>query len=77
MAGAELDELPDLRVQFATTPNHVAEDGTEEFWPYLRDPETLARPWAVPGTPVWSTGSAASKSRTARGTSRTTRPTTT
>ena len=21
------------------------------FWPYLRDPETLARPWAVPGTP--------------------------
>ncbi|MEU6340704.1 2-oxoacid:acceptor oxidoreductase subunit alpha [Streptomyces sp. NPDC046977] len=47
----ELDELPDLRVQFATTPNHVAEDGTEEFWPYQRDPETLARPWAVPGTP--------------------------
>ncbi|MFF3564467.1 2-oxoacid:acceptor oxidoreductase subunit alpha [Streptomyces sp. NPDC002574] len=47
----ELDELPDLRVQFATTPNHLAEDGTEEFWPYQRDPETLARPWAVPGTP--------------------------
>ncbi|MFD3453356.1 2-oxoacid:acceptor oxidoreductase subunit alpha [Streptomyces sp. NPDC058691] len=47
----ELDELPDLRVQFATTRNHVAEDGTEEFWPYQRDPETLARPWAVPGTP--------------------------
>ena len=22
-----------------------------EFWPYLRDPETLARPWAIPGTP--------------------------
>ncbi len=21
------------------------------FWPYLRDPDTLARPWAVPGTP--------------------------
>ncbi len=21
------------------------------FWPYKRDPETLARPWAVPGTP--------------------------
>ena len=20
------------------------------FWPYLRDPETLARPWALPGT---------------------------
>ncbi|MCA1671394.1 MAG: 2-oxoglutarate ferredoxin oxidoreductase subunit alpha, partial [Actinobacteria bacterium] len=21
------------------------------FWPYLRDDETLARPWAIPGTP--------------------------
>ncbi|HEY5832592.1 2-oxoacid:acceptor oxidoreductase subunit alpha [Streptomyces sp.] len=47
----EPGELPDLRVQFATGPNHTAEDGTESFWPYLRDPETLARPWAVPGTP--------------------------
>jgi 2-oxoglutarate ferredoxin oxidoreductase subunit alpha len=25
--------------------------GTQAFLPYLRDPETLARPWAVPGTP--------------------------
>jgi 2-oxoglutarate ferredoxin oxidoreductase subunit alpha len=41
-----IDELPDLRVEFATAPN--GEDG--EFLPYLRDPETLARPWAVPGT---------------------------
>ncbi len=40
------DDLPDLTVSFATEPNHG-----EEFWPYLRDPETLARPWAVPGTP--------------------------
>jgi len=24
---------------------------TEGFQPYIRDPETLARPWAVPGTP--------------------------
>ncbi|MDG4531018.1 2-oxoacid:acceptor oxidoreductase subunit alpha [Streptomyces sp. AV19] len=47
----EPDELPDLRVQFATTPNHELADGTEVFWPYKRDPETLARPWAVPGTP--------------------------
>ncbi|MEV6005579.1 2-oxoacid:acceptor oxidoreductase subunit alpha [Streptomyces sp. NPDC051976] len=44
-------DLPDLRVQFATGPNHTDADGTESFWPYLRDPETLARPWAVPGTP--------------------------
>jgi 2-oxoglutarate ferredoxin oxidoreductase subunit alpha len=43
-------ELPDLRVRFASGPNHTAEDGTESFWPYLRDPQTLARPWAVPGT---------------------------
>ena len=43
----EPEELPDLRVPFATEPNRP--DGS--FWPYLRDPETLARPWAVPGTP--------------------------
>ncbi|MFF8711333.1 2-oxoacid:acceptor oxidoreductase subunit alpha [Streptomyces sp. NPDC015184] len=47
----EPDELPDLRVRFATGPNHELADGTEVFWPYKRDPETLARPWAVPGTP--------------------------
>ncbi|WP_058047357.1 2-oxoacid:acceptor oxidoreductase subunit alpha [Streptomyces roseifaciens] len=47
----EADELPDLRVQFATGPNHTLADGTEVFWPYKRDPQTLARPWAVPGTP--------------------------
>jgi 2-oxoglutarate ferredoxin oxidoreductase subunit alpha len=41
-----VEDLPDLRVEFATAPN--GEDG--EFLPYLRDPETLARPWAVPGT---------------------------
>ncbi|MFB0616966.1 2-oxoacid:acceptor oxidoreductase subunit alpha [Streptomyces sp. AGS-58] len=46
----ELDELPDLRVRFASGPNHTLEDGTEVFWPYKRDPQTLARPWAVPGT---------------------------
>jgi len=42
-----VEDLPDLRVEFATEPN--GPDG--EFLPYLRDPETLARPWAVPGTP--------------------------
>ncbi|MFJ5014207.1 2-oxoacid:acceptor oxidoreductase subunit alpha [Streptomyces griseoluteus] len=47
----DLDELPDLQVQFAQGPNHTLEDGTEAFWPYKRDPRTLARPWAVPGTP--------------------------
>jgi 2-oxoglutarate/2-oxoacid ferredoxin oxidoreductase subunit alpha len=43
----QLAELPDLRVQFAREPN--GPDG--EYLPFLRDPQTLARPWAVPGTP--------------------------
>ncbi|MEV7195394.1 2-oxoacid:acceptor oxidoreductase subunit alpha [Streptomyces sp. NPDC093510] len=47
----EVDELPDLRVQFASGPNHTEADGAEVFWPYKRDPQTLARPWAIPGTP--------------------------
>ncbi len=38
-----LDELPDISV-----PNAVSGEGT--FLPYARDPDTLARPWAVPGT---------------------------
>jgi len=44
----EIDTLPDLSklVQFQREPNH---DG--EFWPFLRDEVTLARPWALPGTP--------------------------
>jgi len=45
------ETLPDISVPFATEPNHERADGTAEFWPYLRDPVTLARPWAVPGTP--------------------------
>ena len=43
----DVDSLPDLKVDFAREPN--GPDG--EFLPYLRDPETLARAWAVPGTP--------------------------
>ncbi|MHC5063870.1 MAG: 2-oxoacid:acceptor oxidoreductase subunit alpha [Planctomycetota bacterium] len=39
-------DLPSIDVEFATEPS----DG-EEFQPYARDPETLARPWARPGTP--------------------------
>jgi 2-oxoglutarate ferredoxin oxidoreductase subunit alpha len=44
----EVDTLPDLRdtVQFASEPNHG-----DQFWPFKRDDHTLARPWAVPGTP--------------------------
>jgi 2-oxoglutarate ferredoxin oxidoreductase subunit alpha len=36
-------ELPDLEVRFRTEP--------QGFTPYLRDPQTLARAWAIPGTP--------------------------
>jgi len=43
--------LPAIAVEFATSPNHADPDGTASFWPYVRDPATLARPWAVPGTP--------------------------
>jgi 2-oxoglutarate ferredoxin oxidoreductase subunit alpha len=42
----DIDALPDISVPFATGPNS---DGA--FLPYLRDERTLARPWAVPGTP--------------------------
>jgi 2-oxoglutarate ferredoxin oxidoreductase subunit alpha len=45
----DVDQLPDLRVTFATEPN--ATDGSGEHWPYVRDTETLAREWAIPGTP--------------------------
>ncbi len=44
-----VEELPDLSVTFATEPN--ATDDSGEHWPYVRDSETLARDWAVPGTP--------------------------
>ena len=43
--------LPDISVPFATEHNHMNPDGTTEYWPYQRDPDTLARPWAIPGTP--------------------------
>jgi 2-oxoglutarate ferredoxin oxidoreductase subunit alpha len=40
------EDLPDISTTFATEPN--GEDGA--FLPYLRDEQTLARPWALPGT---------------------------
>ena len=39
-------KLPDISTRFAAQPN-----AGEDFWPYLRDETTLARPWAIPGTP--------------------------
>jgi 2-oxoglutarate ferredoxin oxidoreductase subunit alpha len=52
----ELAELPVIDPDFASGPNHQPVDkdgnpvGDKVFWPYLRDDETLARPWAIPGT---------------------------
>ncbi len=38
-----VESLPDLRIEHHTK--------VEGFLPYQRHPETLARPWAIPGTP--------------------------
>ena len=46
-----VEDLPNLTVAFADGPNWTNKDGEEEFMPFVRDPETLARPWAIPGTP--------------------------
>ena len=46
----EVADLPDIDPRFATEPNHTTDAGDPEFWPYLRDERTLARPWAIPGT---------------------------
>ncbi|HEV2362288.1 MAG TPA: 2-oxoacid:acceptor oxidoreductase subunit alpha [Acidimicrobiales bacterium] len=47
----DVDQLPDISVPFATEANGTDADGNPIFLPYLRDEETLARPWALPGTP--------------------------
>jgi 2-oxoglutarate/2-oxoacid ferredoxin oxidoreductase subunit alpha len=39
----DISELPEIDVSFPTDP--------EKFKPYARNPETLARAWAIPGTP--------------------------
>src|SRR4051794_24197186 len=42
----EVAELPDISVAYAAAPSNDV-----PFLPYGRDPVTMARPWAVPGTP--------------------------
>ena len=39
----KVEDIPPIPVKFATDP--------VSFLPYKRDPQTLARPWALPGTP--------------------------
>ncbi|TMR92198.1 2-oxoacid:acceptor oxidoreductase subunit alpha [Nonomuraea basaltis] len=43
----EVSDLPDISQDYTTEPN--GDDG--EFLPFKRDTDTLARPWAIPGTP--------------------------
>jgi 2-oxoglutarate ferredoxin oxidoreductase subunit alpha len=47
----DVSSLPDISVRFASEPNGTDADGNPVFLPYLRDEETLARAWALPGTP--------------------------
>ena len=47
----DVESLPDIAVQFQTQTNGVDHEGNPVYLPYLRDPDTLARPWAIPGTP--------------------------
>jgi 2-oxoglutarate ferredoxin oxidoreductase subunit alpha len=42
----DVESLPDISTEFAQPEQHEG-----EFLPYKRDPDTLARPWAIPGTP--------------------------
>ena len=51
----DTDALPSFDVQFETEKTdrtiHKDDDGNDQFLPYVRNPETLARVWAKPGTP--------------------------
>ncbi len=47
----DFDTLPQIDVNFTTEHNAEDSDGKPVFHPYQRDPETLSRPWAIPGTP--------------------------
>jgi 2-oxoglutarate ferredoxin oxidoreductase subunit alpha len=39
----DVESIPPIEAEFRTDP--------EGYFPYLRDPETLSRPWVIPGTP--------------------------
>jgi 2-oxoglutarate ferredoxin oxidoreductase subunit alpha len=47
----DLSAIPPIEVNFATSANATNRAGKPVILPYHRDPETLARPWAIPGTP--------------------------
>jgi len=43
------DDIEPIEVTHPTEPNST--DGSGKFLPYKRNPDTLGRPWAIPGTP--------------------------
>ncbi len=47
----DVDHIPPIDPDFLELPNHVDDQGNSSYWPYVRDPETFARQWALPGTP--------------------------
>jgi 2-oxoglutarate ferredoxin oxidoreductase subunit alpha len=47
----EVSELPDLSADFAFATSADKPSDGSDFEPFKRDPRTLARPWAIPGTP--------------------------
>jgi 2-oxoglutarate ferredoxin oxidoreductase subunit alpha len=49
--GAEPWQIPDVGALQPIDPSFAQPPADREFLPYKRDPETLARPWAIPGTP--------------------------
>jgi 2-oxoglutarate/2-oxoacid ferredoxin oxidoreductase subunit alpha len=48
--GAEPWQIPDVSLLEPIEPAFATANGGGEFLPYTRDPATLARPWAIPGT---------------------------
>lgn len=46
-----IDELNRIEPNFKTEANHTNPDGSTSFYPYVRDPKTLIRDMAIPGTP--------------------------
>ncbi len=47
----DLDAIAPIAPRFASEPNGTDAKGNPTFLPYLRDEDTLARAWAIPGTP--------------------------
>ncbi len=47
----DVASIPPIQAGFATEPNARSAAGEARHHPYLRDPETQVRAWALPGTP--------------------------